>query len=72
MVKKLRFIAAAWLISFVLMVIQKPLFLAYYHTRAAEYGVGDWWQVVWHGLLLDSTVAGYITALQQEGADERQ
>ncbi|MBQ6862168.1 MAG: LTA synthase family protein [Alistipes sp.] len=63
MIKKLRFIAAAWLTSFVLMVIQKPLFLAYYHTRAAEYGAGDWWQVVWHGLLLDSTVAGYITAL---------
>ena len=63
MVKKLRFIAAAWLTSFVLMVIQKPLFLAYYHTQAAQYGAGDWWQVVWHGLLLDSTVAGYITAL---------
>nr|MBE6190960.1 LTA synthase family protein [Rikenellaceae bacterium] len=45
------------------MALQKPLFLAYYATQAAQASVGEWWLVLWHGLKLDMTVAGYITAL---------
>ncbi|MBR1713246.1 MAG: sulfatase-like hydrolase/transferase [Alloprevotella sp.] len=43
-------------------VVQKPLFLAVYGGRVGA-GSADWWRVVWHGLPLDSSVAGYLTAL---------
>lgn len=45
------------------MVVQKPVFLAYYLEDAAQASCGEWLQVVWHGLVLDCTVAGYITVL---------
>ena len=45
------------------MAVQKPVFLAYYAADAAQASVGEWLGVVWHGLTLDSTVAGYVTAL---------
>lgn len=44
------------------MLLQKPAFLLFYHTRAAEASFGEWLGVLWHGLSLDCTVAGYVTA----------
>lgn len=61
--KKLLFIFATFLATVLVMAVQKPLFLAYYAAEAAGAGFGGWWRVVWHGLLLDMTVAGYVTAL---------
>ncbi|MBR1732331.1 MAG: sulfatase-like hydrolase/transferase, partial [Alloprevotella sp.] len=43
-------------------VVQKPLFLAVYGGRGGAVAA-DWWRVAWHGLPLDSSVAGYLTAL---------
>lgn len=63
MVKKLRFLFATWLSTLVLMALQKPIFLAWYAEQAAEHSWAEYLQVIWHGLLLDSTMAGYITAL---------
>ena len=63
MVKKLRFLVATWLSTLVLMALQKPIFLAWYAEQAAEHSWAEYLQVIWHGLLLDSTMAGYITAL---------
>lgn len=63
MKRKLLFLAAAWLTTVVLMALQKPIFLLYYSELAAPYTWADYWAVVRHGLLLDSTVAGYLTAL---------
>ncbi|MDO4757731.1 MAG: sulfatase-like hydrolase/transferase [Rikenellaceae bacterium] len=63
MKRKLLFLFAAWLATVVLMALQKPIFLLYYNELAAPYTWVDYWAVVRHGLLLDSTVAGYLTAL---------
>lgn len=61
--RKLLLIVALWAVTVLLMAVQKPIFLAYYATEAAQASVGEWWLVVWHGLKLDMTVAGYITVL---------
>ncbi len=61
--RKLLLIAALWVVTVVAMAVQKPIFLAYYAAEAAKATVGEWWLVIWHGLKLDMTVAGYITAL---------
>ena len=44
------------------MLLQKPAFLLFYHARAAEASFGEWLGGLWHGLSLDCTVAGYVTA----------
>lgn len=63
MKKKLLFVIAVFAATVLLMVVQKPVFLAYYAAEAAQTGIGGWWGVVRHGLTLDVTVAGYVTAL---------
>ena len=61
--KKIAFVLAAFCATVLLMAVQKPVFLAYYAADAAQASVGEWLGVVWHGLTLDGTVAGYVTAL---------
>lgn len=63
MKKKMLFPVAVFAATVVMMVLQKPLFLIRYADSAAQSGFGDWCRTVWHGLSLDMTVAGYITAL---------
>ena len=46
-----------------MMAVQKPVFMAYYAVEAAGAGIRGWIDVLWHGLTLDMTVAGYVTAL---------
>ena len=46
-----------------MMAVQKPVFMAYYAVEAAGAGFRGWIDVLWHGLTLDMTVAGYVTAL---------
>ncbi len=43
--------------------IQKPLFMAYYHELYAEVSWTEWFRVIWHGLPLDFSLAGYLTAI---------
>lgn len=62
--KKIAFVLAVFCATVLLMAVQKPVFLAYYAADAAQASVGEWLGVVWHGLTLDSTVAGYVTALR--------
>ena len=50
--------SAVFCATVLLMAVQKPVFLAYYAADAAQASVGEWLGVVWHGLTLDSTVAG--------------
>ncbi len=45
------------------MVVQKPLFLAVHAAAAGGAAPAEWLAVVRHGLSLDATVAGYVTAL---------
>ena len=61
--KKIAFVVAVFCATVLLMAVQKPVFLAYYAADAAQASIGEWLGVVWHGLTLDSTVAGYVTAL---------
>lgn len=44
-------------------VLQKPLFMLYYQTQYADASWADWLNVVWHGLPLDLSLAGYFTAI---------
>ena len=63
MSRKLLTIAAIYLTSVVLMALQKPLFLLWYAEQAAEASSAELLGVSLNGLLLDSTVAGYISAI---------
>lgn len=61
--RKLAFPIAVFAATVVMMAVQKPVFMAYYAVEAAGAGFRGWIDVVWHGLTLDLTVAGYVTAL---------
>ncbi|MEG1405052.1 MAG: LTA synthase family protein [Alistipes sp.] len=63
MKRRILFLLATFFASAALLVLQKPLFLLFYAHQAAAASPMEWWQVVAHGLTLDLTVAGYITAL---------
>ena len=61
--RKLAFPIAVFAATVVMMAVQKPVFMAYYAVEAAGAGIRGWIDVLWHGLTLDMTVAGYVTAL---------
>ena len=63
MSRKLLTIVATYLTSVVMMALQKPLFLLWYAEQAAEASSAELLGVSLNGLLLDSTVAGYISAI---------
>ena len=63
LVGNLLFLGALFAMSLLVMAIEKPLFLLWYHAQAAEASAAELALVVWNGLKLDQTVAGYITAL---------
>lgn len=44
-------------------VIQKPIFMGYYHTLYNEVSLADYLSVIRHGLPLDQSLAGYLTAI---------
>lgn len=50
-------------IFLLLFMLQHPLFMWFYHARIPEASVGDWLDVVRHGLPLDLSIAGYMTAI---------
>ena len=63
MLHKILTIALLFVVTLLLMALQKPLFLLWYAERAAEASTSDLLGVMWHGLLLDSTTAGYISVV---------
>lgn len=46
-----------------LFVLQKPIFMAYYHDLYSNVSFGDYFKVMWHGLPLDLSLAGYLTVI---------
>ena len=44
-------------------VLSKLVFLAVYASIIDGIGVSDWWDVIWHGLVLDVAIAGYLTII---------
>lgn len=66
MKRNLLFIAATAAVSLLTAALQKPIFMLWYYARTLDAGdcvAADICRVVWHGLKLDISVAGYITAL---------
>jgi phosphoglycerol transferase MdoB-like AlkP superfamily enzyme len=63
MKKRVIVLVETYLLFVALFVLFKPLFMLYnlglYHTATA----GDWLRVMWHGLSMDFSVAGYVTAI---------
>lgn len=60
--KRLIFLLAAFGVWLPVFMIQKPLFMLY-HQALAKASLTDYLQVIWHGLELDCTVAGYLTVI---------
>ena len=63
MLRKILFIAALFAATVLLMALQKPLFLLWYAPLAADATTAELAAVSWHGLLLDSTTAGYLCVI---------
>ncbi|MDY4757616.1 MAG: LTA synthase family protein [Parabacteroides sp.] len=61
--KQLRFLILLFIAWLPVFALQKPVFLCYHHALSAGYRLNDFLQVTLHGLKLDSTIAGYLTAL---------
>ena len=47
----------------VLFIVQKPLFMLYAGAFKQHYSIKDWLFVIWHGITIDLSVAGYLTVL---------
>lgn len=63
MKKRILFLLALYVAWLPLLAIQKPVFMLYHHTLASGCPLADYLAVVAHGLKLDGTIAGYLTAL---------
>ncbi len=63
MIRKFGFVVAVFVVTVLVMALQKPVFLAWYAAEAAGAGFVGWLEVLWHGLSLDMTVAGYVTVV---------
>lgn len=63
MKKRWIYIVAYFLTVLLIFVCQKPLFMLYNDAVGKEAVFSDFMQVMWHGLSLDATTAGYLTAL---------
>ena len=63
MKKRILFLLALFFIWLPLLAVQKPVFLLYHHALASGCSLSEYLKVITHGLLLDCTMAGYLTAL---------
>ncbi|MCR5130392.1 MAG: LTA synthase family protein [Prevotella sp.] len=52
-----------WLYWVVVFLVQKPLFMLWYHGLYADCGATDYLSVMLHGLQLDMSMAGYLVSL---------
>lgn len=58
----IQFITTYFLFVFIF-ILQKPIFMAYYHALYNKVSWMEWFSVIWHGLPLDLSLAGYLTAI---------
>lgn len=63
MKKRLQQFLTTYFLFVLLFVFQKPIFMVYYHERYADVSLGDYFSVMWHGLPLDLSLAGYLTII---------
>lgn len=63
MKKRLQQFFSTYFLFVLLFVIQKPIFMAYYHDLYKDASFVDYLSVMWHGLPHDLSLAGYLTAI---------
>lgn len=61
--RHLQFLVAAYVATMLLFTANRVVFLIYNHTLAEECSFGEQLLALWHGLALDSVVAGYIVVV---------
>jgi len=52
-----------YLLLILIFLVQKPLFMIFYHDLYPTASLVDYLSVMWHGLWLDASMAGYLTVL---------
>ena len=57
------FLKTYFLLSSIFFMLQKPLFMFFYQTLYEGASWTEWFRVIWHGLPLDLSLAGYLTAV---------
>ncbi len=55
--------AKTYLTFVLIFILQKPLFMIYYHNLFKDASLSDYLSVMYHGLPLDLSLAGYLTAI---------
>ena len=63
MKKQLYIFIRTYLLFVVVFIIQKPLFMWYYHGLFTDANPADYLQVMLHGLPLDLSIAGYLSVI---------
>lgn len=63
MKKRVLFLFACFITFILVFALQKPVFMLYNHASGGGLSISDYLQVIVHGLQLDATVAGYLTAI---------
>lgn len=63
MKQRIRQFLTTYFLFVLLFVLQKPMFMLYYHELYADASLADYLSVMWHGLPLDFSLAGYLTAI---------
>lgn len=63
MKERFYFLLKIYALFILLFVIQKPLFMFYYHDLYHGCSFMDYLSVMWHGLPLDASISGYLTIL---------
>lgn len=52
-----------YVLLLLIFMLQKPLFILFYHGMFPDAGASEVFATMWHGLVLDASVAGYLTAV---------
>ena len=63
MKKRITYIISFFISVFLIFACQKPLFMLYNGMAEKGASFADIWKVMWHGISLDATTAGYFTIL---------
>ena len=63
MKKRLVYLLLFFVAVLLAFVLQKPCFMLYNDVISRGVSFNDYIQVMWHGVSLDATTAGYLTAI---------
>lgn len=63
MKERIYFLLKTYVLFIFLFVVQKPLFMLFYHDLFHGCSFIDYLLVIWHGLPLDASISGYLTIL---------